>query len=425
MINTKKNIKKVTVFVISLLTSLAAFSAETALSTAGMAINALGIDLLHQMAKADSNIILSPYSIQNALAMTYAGSSGVTREEMTKVLHYPANEAQVHAAMSDLQKTLEDIQKRSQRFTSIPGGSQTPGDMIQLNIANRLYGQKGYPFRDTFLNLVKDSYHAPLEQVDFRKDANGVGQIINSWIEEQTKNRIHDVISPGALSDLTRLVLVNAIYLKAPWMSPFQTNVTKPQPFHAKGGPAVDVTTMTKGQSLGYAKYDGFTAVTIPYNDAGLHFLILLPDDVNGLAALEHKITDEQLARCASLSNREVIIYLPKFKVESPTMELGSKLQALGMKTAFDTRTADFDRMAPKSAEPLYISAVYHKTFMNVDEKGTEAAAATAVSMKGRGMPPAERPQPIEVRVDHPFILAIQHRDTGACLFIGHIADPR
>jgi serpin B len=406
----------------SLLFLLPAFAADPAPSTAGTAINALAIDLLHQMAKPDANIILSPYSIQSALAMTYAGAAGVTKDEMTKVLHYPANESDLHRAFSDLQKALEAIRQRSEQRVSRQRGAAA-GDPIQLNIANRLYGQQGFPFRETFLSFVKNTYGAPLEQVDFKKNAEGIRKNINSWVEDQTKKRIRDLIPQGGLDALNRLVLVNAVYLKAPWQEAFLERSTKPLPFRAKGGTAVDVPTMTQKSSMGYAKYNGFSAVTIPYNDAELQFLILLPDEVNGLAALEQKITAEQLAKGARLPHQEITIYLPKFKVESPTMPLGQKLKALGMKTAFSA-SADFDRMAPKSSDPLYISEVFHKTFMAVDEKGTEAAAATAVAMRTLAMP-MEPAQPIVVRVDHPFLLAIQHRDTGACLFIGHMTDPR
>jgi serpin B len=177
----------------------------------------------------------------------------------------------------------------------------------------------------------------------------------------------------------------------------------------------------------GYAKRDGFTAVTLPYNDRELQFVILLPDEAKGLPALEKKLTTPMLAECAKLQAQDVNLHLPKFKFEPPTMNLGEALQGLGMQTAFDLPrgSANFDRLAPrKPNDYLYISAVFHKTFIAVDEEGTEAAAATAVAM-AVGASAGQKPEPPEVRIDRPFLYAIQHVPSGACLFIGRVTDPR
>jgi serpin B len=225
---------------------------------------------------------------------------------------------------------------------------------------------------------------------------------------------------------LTRLVLVNALYLKAPWAEPFQESATKPLPFHAGGAPA-DVPTMSIQKSFGYTKTNGLTIVSLPYRGNELQFLIILPDDMNGLAKAEAGLTADQLASWAHLPNRDVTLYLPKFIIEPPTLPLGEALQMLGMTTAFDKPhgSANFDRMAPRRPDDyLYISRVFHKTFISVDEKGTEAAAATAVAM-ARALAMMRPEPPVEVKVDHPFIFAIQHRASGACLFLGHVANPR
>jgi serpin B len=419
---------KTTLLLMASLFSAAPLFAAEPTSTARTAINTLGLDLLRKGAKPDANALLSPYSIQTALAMTYAGADGATRDEMAKVLHYPADEAAVHRSFSDLQKDLAGIMRRSAQRSEQRkslGGSIDP---IVLTVGNRLFAQQDYQFRDAFLTLTKDTYDAPLQPVDFKKDAAGVAQLINTWVEKQTKARIRNLISPDALSDRTRLVLVNAIYLKAPWEVPFQATATKPQPFHVKGGAGVGLPTMTQRHAFGYSKADGYTALTLPYSGGELQLLVLLPDDVNGLAALEARLSADQLPPCANLPSQDVILYLPKFKIESPSIPLGGQLQALGMMTAFDKprASANFDRMAPRlPSDYLYISQVFHKTFMDLDEKGTEAAAATAVSMAAGSAMPVQRPRPIEVRVDHPFLFAIQHRATGACLFLGHITDPR
>ena len=394
---------------------------------AASAINALGIDLLHQSSKPGANALLSPYSIQSALAMTYAGAAGDTRVEMAKVLHYSKDDAEVHRSLAALRKALEDIMQKSGRVAEVLRSHGGKIDPITLNTANRLFGQTGYAFREPFLQLVKDHYDAPLEALNFQTDPAAATKHINAWVEDQTHQRIRKLIPDDVLDKATRLVLVNAIYLKAPWADEFSESATQPQPFYLSGQNPIKVPTMLTRRSLGYERRDGYTALTIPYRDRDLQFLILLPDRVDGLADLEQKVTARLLGDSARLSQQDVILYLPKFKLEPPTISLGKELQALGMKTAFDIPrgSANFDGMAPRKPDDyLYISAVFHKTFLSLDEKGTEAAAATAVAVMV-GSAARERPKPVEVRVDHPFLFAIQHRPSGACLFLGHVSDPR
>jgi serpin B len=300
-------------------------------------------------------------------------------------------------------------------------------DPITLSMASRLFGQTGYAFRDPFLTLVKDNYSAPFEPLDFARNSSGATKHINTWVEDQTRQRIRDLIPDGALNDLTRLVLVNAIYLKAPWDDEFSVSATKPETFYLGANDLINVPMMTAQRSLSYARRDGCTVLAIPYHGGDIQFLILLPEKVDGLADLEKRLTARLLAPYAALDRKDVIVYLPKFKLEPPAMSLGRELQALGMKSAFDQPkgSANFDRIAPRRPDDyLYISEVFHKTFLNLDEKGTEAAAATAVAMATLSAI-REKPKPIEVRVDHPFLFAIQHRASGACLFLGHVNDPR
>jgi len=396
---------------------------------AATATNQLAVDLHRQLATGNENLCVSPYSIEGALAMTFAGADGETREEMAGVLHFPKNDNGVPASFASLQHSLEEMSaktaelvKQSKRF----GG---PSEPITLVIANRLFAQKGYDFRQAFLSVVKQNYGAGFEPIDFVADASGATQRINKWVADQTRNRIRDLVPAGALNETTRLVLANALYLKAPWADPFSDNATKPEPFHIHGGASVDVPMMRKmDRHFGYAKRDGFRAVSLPYAGNDLQFLVLLPDDVNGLGALESNLTAEMLAECAKLETREEVdLHLPKFKIELPTIALAEKFEALGMKTAFDQPrgSANFDRMAPrKPNDYLYISQVFHKTFIAVDEKGTEAAAATAVAMMA-GSARIQRPAPVEVRVDRPFLYAIQHVPSGVCLFLGRVTDPR
>jgi serpin B len=393
---------------------------------ATVAINSLGIDLLAKTGRQDENALLSPYSIQEALSMAYAGAAGKTREEMAATLHFPKNDAGLPASFAALRQELTDIEKSTAQIVadSRRGGPKEP---VTISVANRLYGQKGYDFRSQFLDLMKTDYGAPLEQLDFVNAAGPAAKLINTWVAAQTHDRIRDLIPEDALTKDTRLVLVNAIYLKAAWEQEFENNATKPAPFHVNGGEAHDTPTMNHKMKYGYAKKEGCTAVTLPYIGSDLQFVILLPDEVNGLAALEAKLTPQMLADCAKLDSAEVNLSMPKFKMEPAVMKLSSLLKALGMKTAFDDPkgSADFDGIAPRKPDDyLYISEVFHKTFLSLDEHGTEAAAATAVVMMG-ALAKMEEPETKEVHVDHPFLFAIQERNSGACLFLGRVTDPR
>ena len=395
---------------------------------AATATNEVGVDLYRKLATGEGTLCLSPYSIETALAMTFAGADGKTRDEMARVLHFSTTDETLHVSFGALQQQMREMSEKSAKAVAESGELGGPKEPITLSIANRLFAQKGYDFRETFFALVKERYGAPLELVDFKKNASGATEEINSWVLEQTRRRIRDLIPRDALKADTRLVLANAIYLKAPWAKAFSADATKPEPFHVHGGGAVNVPTMHEHEtSCGYAKRGGFTAVSIPYIDSNLQFVVLLPDEVNGLQSLERKITNTTLAECAKLERRELDLYLPKFKFEPPTLNLGTTLQALGMKTAFDvpSGSANFDRMAPrKPNDYLFISEVFHKTFIAVDEKGTEAAAATAVAMAATTSM-REPKKPLEVRIDRPFFYAIQHVPSGACLFIGRVTDPR
>src|SRR5438045_3238115 len=278
---------------------------------AATSTNQLAVDLHRQLATGNENLCVSPYSIESALAMTFAGADGQTRTEMARVLHFPGDASVVPASFASLQNSLEemsaktaDLVKESKRF----GG---PSEPITLNIANRLFAQKGYEFRNAFLSLVKQNYRAAFELLDFVTDASGATKHINQWVAGETHDRIRDLIPGGALDETTRLVLANAIYLKAPWADPFSKNATKPEPFHVRGKTPVDVPMMRKtNQHFGYAKREGFTVVSLRYIGDELQLLVLVPDEVNGLPALEAKLSAEILAQCARLEIQEVDLHL-------------------------------------------------------------------------------------------------------------------
>ena len=360
--------------------------------------------------------------------MTFAGAEEQTKTEMAHILHFQGGDETIHSSFAALQRALEEMAKDSAGLAEDARKTGAATEPITLAIANRLFAQAGYAFRSAFRELVQRFYGAPFEPMDFKKDADRERRAINKWVADQTRDRIRDLIPPGGVDEATRLVLANAIYLKAPWSDPFLESATKPAPFHIRGGAAVDVPMMRKkDRDFGYLKGDGFSAVGIPYIGSELQFVVVVPDEVNGLRQLEPKISPELLAKCAKLERREVDLSLPKFKFEPPTIALADALEALGMKTAFDKPpgSANFDRIAPrKPNDYLYLHQVFHKTFIAVDEKGTEAAAATAaVMMQATAI--IQRPPPIEVKVDRPFLYAIQHVPSGACLFIGRVTDPR
>ena len=401
--------------------------AATNFDLAAKETNGLAVDLHRKLATGNDNLCVSPYSIESALAMTFAGADGETRAQMARVLHFPSDSSNA-ASFASLQHSLEEMSAKTAELAKKSKEFGGPSEPITLNIANRLFAQKDYDFRQDFLSLVKQNYGAEFQPLDFVADPAAATQHINKWVADQTRNKIRDLIPADALNKLTRLVLANALYLKAPWADPFSEKTTQPEPFHVRGGAPVNLPMMRKTARFGYAKREGFTAVSLPYAGDDLQFLVLLPDDVDGLRALESKLAEHVLAECAKLEAKDVDLHLPKFTLEPPTIALAEKLQALGMKSAFDIPqgSANFDKIAPrKPNDYLYISNVFHKTFIAVDEKGTEAAAATAVVMMMATAIRGPKPPPIEVKVDRPFIYAIQHVPSGVCLFLGRVTDPR
>ena len=412
----------------ALVVALASSSYAADFNLAAKATNELGVDLHHQLATDNENLCLSPYSIQSALAMTYAGAEGETKAEMARVLHFPTDGNAIHASFASLQTSLNEMRQKTAKIAEQSKKHSGPSEPITLSIANHLFAQSGYDFRDPFRELVKKFYGAPFGTVDFKANPEATRAQINKWVADQTREKIRDLIPQGGIKELTRLVLANAIYLKAPWAWEFNDKLTKPKPFHLRGGGPVDVPTMENQKTFGYAKRNGFTAVSVPYSGSELQFLILLPDEVGGLVTIESELNADLLIQCTKLQAQDVDLELPRFKISPPTIPLKENLEALGMKTAFDDPqgSANFDKMSPRKPDQyLAVSNVFHKTFIAVDEKGTEAAAATAVVMMELTAHFEKPKEPIHVKVDRPFLYAIQHVPSGACLFIGRVTDPR
>ena len=366
--------------------------------------NQFATDLYSELTKEESgNLLLSPYSISTALAMTYAGARGETETEMAKVLHFTLPQDRLHPAFSGLISHFNE------------GGKKRP---YQLNVANRLWGQKGYHFQPEFLKTTEEHYGAELAQVDFVSQTEQTRQTINRWVEEQTQEKIKDLIARGVLDGLTRLVLTNAIYFKGDWKYQFDKKRTKEAPFMVTPEKEINVPMMHQQTQFKYAAFPDMQVLEMPYSGDELSMVVLLPKKVDGLAKLEKSLTVETIEQWTGrLRPTKVSVFLPKFKM---TCQFGLKgvLASMGMPQAFGNKS-DFSGMNGK--KDLYISAVIHKAFISVNEEGTEAAAATAVVMRLKSKP---RPNPV-FRADHPFVFLLKDNQTGSILFMGRVMEPK
>jgi serpin B len=399
---------------------LTSAGAET--SPVAKGINQFGLDLHRRLAADGGNQVISPWSIHSALAMTYAGAAGKTHAEMAHALHLGDDEAANHADIAAIARDLDMLVRASRQRVENPSPFGSPKTPLQIVTANRLFGQSGMSFEKPFLILLEYTYDAPLEQLDFIQRTEDARLRINGWVEERTKERIKDLVPPGALDEKTRLVLANAIYLKAAWKKPF---IEVPDlVFNILGADEAKITGLYKQGYYGHRKIPGGTLLSVPYEGGGLQFLIAMPDERKGLAALEKKIDAVLLAEATQLPKREISLRMPKFKLEPDRIMLTGHLKAMGMLSAFDTPrgSADFSRIAPRKLDDqLFISDVIHKAFIDVNKNGTEAAAATAVT----GVWGIDDDEPLDILVDRPFLFAIQHVASGTCLFLGRVTDPR
>jgi serpin B len=377
--------------------------------------NAFALDLYSKLQTSKGNLFFSPYSISSAFAMTYAGASGKTAAEMAKVLHYDLPGEKLHAGFSGL---LADLSGRTlaSRWTDDPDAGKKS---FELEIANSLWGQRGYSFQEAFLAIARKHHGAGFKEVDFGKDPEAARKLINAWVEQKTMERIKDLIAEGQVTDLTRLVLASAIYFKSSWEHPFDEGATKDAPFHLASGKSIPVPTMHQTDVFPCMEEKTFRGIELPYKGKDLSMLVLVPKEADGLPALERSLNTGKLAAWrAFMKRQDVGLALPKFSF-SAKLDLKDTLISMGMKDAFNDKAADFSGM---TGEPdLFIAFAVHKAFIAVDEKGTEAAAATAVGMALRGPPP----KPLPFRVDRPFLFLIRDNRTGSILFLGRVLDPR
>ena len=386
----------------------AAEAAQSAASDQAEAVkgnNAFAVELYSQLKSQPGNLFFSPESISTALAMTYAGARGETATEMAKTLHFMLPPEKLHPAMGALLQ-----------------GLNAAHDGYQLKVANALWGQQGYTFLDDFIKLTNDNYAAGLNQVDFKNATDAARMTINQWVEQQTENEIKDLIAPGILDGKTRLVLTNAIYFKGDWQTQFKKEDTKDEDFHLSSTQTIKAPMMHLTGNFNYLDGGTFQALEIPYKDKELSMVVFLPKDKDGLAAMDQSLTADSVQKWLEQLRpaSKVIITLPKFKM-THQFELGDTLQVMGIRQAFGP-AADFAGMTGK--RNLFISAVIHKAFVDVNEEGTEAAGATAVVMHAYKNAVSMKPSPIIFRADHPFLFVIRDNKSGGILFMGRVTDP-
>lgn len=368
---------------------------------------AFALDLYQVLRAEDGNLFFSPYSISLALAMTYAGAAGETAAQMAEALHFTLPPDRLHPAFNAYGL---DLQARAQ--------APDEGTPFELSIANSIWGQQGYPFLPTFLDALAEHYGAGLRLVDFAADPEAARLAINDWVSDETRERIQDLIPAGAIHDLTRMVLANAIYFKAGWLHTFSEAATSPQAFHLLDGGTVEAPMMRQQETFGYALRDGYAALELPYASGGASMLILLPDS-GRFEGFERALSAELIEDLRrGLTRGTVNLTLPRFTYESE-FSLEQALRALGMAEAFEAGEADFSAM--DGSRELFIGSVVHKAFVAVDERGTEAAAATAVMMEAMSAAPTE---PVTITVDRPFIYLILDRQSGTILFLGRVLNP-
>lgn len=375
--------------------------------------NAFALDLYAQLKNNEGNLFYSPYSISTALAMTYAGARDQTAEQMAQTLHFPECKG---SDSPGWMRTTEQFHRAFGRVIDRLNQQGKKND-YQLSVANALWGQKGYPFLDSFIELNNQYYDARIKQVDFVKETEKTQKKINQWVEDKTNEKIKNLIPQGALNALTRLVLTNAIYFKGNWAEQFDKDMTKNADFFVSSDKTVTAPLMYQKEDFKYGQSDTLQLLELTYKGEDLSMLILLPKEKDGLADMEKELTTRNLAEWQKkMHKQEVEVFLPKFKMTSQ-FSLAETLEKMGMPDAFDVGKADFSGMTGN--KDLFISAVLHKAFVEVNEEGTEAAAATGVMMSL-----SMALEQSVFRADHPFVFIIKDNNTGSILFVGRVVDP-
>lgn len=377
---------------------------ETARSQAepevGVSVDQFAWDLFQALSGDGENVIISPYNISSALVFAAAGAHGDTLQEMKEVLHLPESDDWI-SPWAALDASLAEA------------GRTGP---TQLDSAASLWVEEQMPLAESYLQRVREQLGGAVEEVDFMGAPEQARLKINEWVEKNTGDNIKDLLSPGDVDADTRLLIATAIYFLGDWMFPFQEAATQEKPFHLHDGSKVDVPTMTGKERFGYHAAGGWEVLEMPYVGGRFGMVVLLPGEETDLDSLN---PEEANGWLNELNPRQVEVHLPKFKFQKK-LRLDSVLRELGMKEAFIPDQADFSGIA--GTRDLYIGLVLHEAMVDVNEKGTEAAAATAVGIRATSLPPPE--DPVVFRADRPFYFAIRDRETGVILFLGQLANP-
>ena len=364
-----------------------------------------------QIRTEDGNIIFSPFSLSLALSMALAGAESSTEQGMLEALQLSLPEEAIHPAFNALLQAIEKSQEQTQE--------DMDGRNFQLNIANSIWGQADYSFKQPFIDSLAKHYGAGIYTVDYMQNPEGARLAINDWVAEETEQKITDLIPAGAIDPLTRLVLANAIYFNASWLYPFMDNATAEAPFFTLDGSEITVDMMKLyGERLSYLRGENYQAVNLPYLSNDFVMTVLVPDE-GDFAEFEASLDLEDLMDIISgMASARVDLEMPKFDFESD-VNANDPLIALGMADAFSPERADFSGITEE--EQLMISDVLHKATITVDEEGTEAAAATAVII---GVTSAMPEDPISLVIDRPFLFLIRHQPTNTILFLGRVVNP-
>lgn len=374
---------------------------EETVQTLAQSNNQFALELYDVLADAEGNLFFSPYSISSAFTMAYAGAAGETADQMAKTLHHQLSGPTLYRSYAALDRDLKT----------------TASESVKLHIANRLWGQTGYNFIPHYLEVTRQYFGAELKTLDFKQQTEQARITINQWIEDQTAEKITNLMPPGSLTEDTRLVLTNAIYFKANWAEQFAPDQTNDAPFYLPSDEPTTVPMMFQEHRYPYLNLPELQVLELPYAGRELVMTVLLPSREAGLATLEAKMTDAWLRDLFdALRPTKVQIWLPRFKMETK-YDLAPPMQQLEMRLPFSDK-ANFSGM--NGERNLFLSAAVHKAYVDVNEEGTEAAAATGISV---GIT-AVQLDPIQFRADHPFVFLIRHRPSGAILFIGRLDNP-
>jgi len=389
------------VFAALFLLAMTPFAARATEATS--AVNRLAVDLYGLFSNEGENLCFSPYSISTAFAMASAGARGETAFELRCSLRYGAN---IHSANRALAQKL----------------MRKPEEAGELEIANSIWPAAGSKLQKRFENIISGDYFSEIRPQDYARQPERARAAINDWVAEKTRDRIKDILTPGSVRANTKMVLVNAVYFKAPWLHPFGEYKTQDADFYVSAAEKRGVRMMNIIDQFEYADFGDAQVLKLPYRQDEFSMLLILPRDKNGLKALESKLTLGAVERYKKgLEGKRVSVFLPRFKVEQ-TFDLIPALASLGVKAAFSPMTADFSGMNGK--RDLFISAAVHKAFVEVDENGTEAAAATAIALRLSAAIPEDTARIPVFRADHPFIYLIQDNESGTILFMGKLEKP-